>query len=55
MFVTPRYGDGALTDLVPSVLGVRQTVPLTGRSERFADPSGGSIKIVCGSTTFRSR
>ena len=35
--------------------GHRQTIPLTGRSERFADPSGGSIKIVCGSTTFRSR
>src|SRR6476661_9296896 len=32
MFVTPRYGDGALTDLVPSVLGV---LGVAGESDRI--------------------
>ena len=31
MFVTPRYGDGALADLVPSVLGV---LGVAGESDR---------------------
>ena len=32
MFVTPRYGDGALADLVPSVLGV---LGVAGESDRI--------------------
>ena len=32
MFGTPRYGDGALTDLVPSVLGV---LGVAGESDRI--------------------
>ena len=33
MFVTPRYGDGALADLVPSVLGA---LGVAGESDRIS-------------------
>ncbi len=53
--VDPDENRVLITYPTPEQLPREVIVPLTGRSERFADPSGGSIKIVCGSTTFRSR
>ena len=43
MFVTPRYGDGALTDLVPSVLGV---LGVAGESDRIGLGVDGSASMV---------